>query len=135
MGIVKWHAGLEPPRTRFVRDRIAESDDREYIYDLLQLERMYKPGHLAWNIATGYLNHQFKRAYPVECEAIYAELNDGLYMDPAAFRVAQKAQREGAARNQALAEAALREEEAKRQQSERAFWERIKRGEWPGEYV
>ncbi len=56
-------------------------------------------------------------------------------MDPVAFRVAQKAQREGAARNQALAEAALREEEAKRQQAERAFWERIKRGEWPGEYM
>ena len=89
------------------------------------------PQGQSWGFGGGMVHHMLNHQHPVEREAIFAEIRDGVYMDPETFR----RRRAGATRNRARREAALHEEEARHERAERDFWDRIKRGEWPGEWV
>lgn len=74
-------------RTRFVRDRLAETifARRESIQDLIHWETVAASGG-----PTGWAGHvfygQFKHSHPVECQCILEELQDGTYTDPVAYR-------------------------------------------------
>ena len=112
----KW-SRLDPPRTVFVRDRVAEVgwDGRDYIYDLLRLERYIDEGvHSMAAIDLGGL----KSLYPAEARCIHEELKDGR-VTPASEWAARK-QRAQKREEDRLA-AMLAEEEAE----ERAFWSHL----------
>jgi hypothetical protein len=119
-GYTMWSPMLEPPKTQFVRDRIAEVGDegRGYIYDLLRLERLATDP--SWGLGGGYQFGTLQRVYPVEQEAIWAELREGRYMDPDTFRrrQAELRNRPDPAAEEAAKEAALEQE----------FWDRITKG-------
>ncbi len=120
LGLAQWSARLDPPRTQFVKDRIAETTydvGAGYIVDLLHIERFLSAG--TTNIGGSFLSGGLRHTYHVEYAAIRAELKDGIYLDPATFH---------ARKNQISQERAqARAEEARRQdEAERAWWRSLK---------
>ncbi len=112
----KW-SRLDPPRTVFVRDRVEEVgwDGRDYIYDLLRLERYLDEGvHSMAAIDLGGL----KSLYPAEARCIHEELKEGR-VTPASEWAARKERAQK--REEDRLAAMLAAEEAE----ERAFWIRI----------
>lgn len=108
---------VEGIRTRFVRDRLAETTfaQRASIADLIHWESVAAAGG-----PTGWVGHlfykQFEQAQPVECGCIVEELRTGRYTPPEAYR-ALLTNHEGDRRQHAEAArlAALTRSEAERQ--------------------
>lgn len=109
----KW-SRLGLPRTAFVRDRAEEAgwDGRDYVYDLLRLERYIDEG--VHSMAAIDLKG-LRSLYPAEAQCILAELKEGR-VTPASEWAARKEQAQK--REDDRLAAMLAEEEAE----ERAFW-------------
>lgn len=80
-----WGLGI---KTRFVRDRLRETrwEDREYIGKLMSIERVILNPKVrqGWLQAMAYAG--LRAEFPVEYEAIEAELQRGVYTTPDEFR-------------------------------------------------
>ncbi len=81
-------------RTQFVRDRLRATrwEDREYIQQLMGMERVMSQGGPK-NSAARLLYDRLVRRYPVEHGAIFTELHRGEVTSEAAFRLLCEAQR------------------------------------------
>lgn len=103
---------LEGIRTRFVRDRLAETTFAFHgsIGDLIFWESIAAQGG-PHGFASAMFYHPFEQRYPVECRCVRAELKDGSYTDPEAYRALRQ---EHAAEERRQREALAREREAQR---------------------
>ena len=108
---------LEGIRTRFVRERLAETTfaSRGSVGGLIFWESIAAQGG-PHGFASATFYHPFEQRYPVECRCVWTELKDGSYTDPEAYRallqehaVEDRRQKEALAREREAQHGALRD--------------------------
>ena len=80
-------------RTRFVRDRLEGTSfaARGSVGDLIFFWESMAAHGGPHGFAGGMFYGQFEQRYPVECRCVRAELKDGTYTDPRAYRALLRA--------------------------------------------
>ena len=119
-------ARLSATESRFIRDRVVETDwtDRAYIGDLLHIQETIRtrgPHGMAHALAYRWA----KDRLPTEHDCIKREITDGVYTPRAEFRELQRARREQEA---ARTEARRADQEAKLLEAQRpshALWRQL----------
>lgn len=113
-------------RTQFVRDRLRETrwEDREYIQQLMGLERIVSQGGPR-NSAARLVYERLVRRYPVEHGAILSELHRGEVTTDAGFHLLCEAQQVLWRKQEQLCQDL--EEQAERRKADRLSRER---SEW-----
>ncbi len=107
---------LDEIKTRFVRDRVREVSwkERQYIYDLRLIERIFSGPALGFAFGMSGAPKRLHAAYPAESECIRLEIREGRYVDPDSFHENRAAfTADWAAERQAQAERAASDEAAR----------------------
>jgi len=87
-------SNLNEAKTQFIRDRLKETafDERQYIYQLMWLERIiFRGGPTQW--AEGMAYFKMNKDYPLEAEAIKRELQEGELTTTEEFKALEEKRR------------------------------------------